>query len=127
MLPFLRRKARVLLLDDDSAMQRLISTLLKRAGYRVAVFLTGREAIAALSKSDYGVLLLDLMMPHEGGLTVIQHLRTRSPETLKRTLLLTGSPSSLIDKIDADVAGVVQKPFTAAELLGAVNRIAALK
>jgi len=49
-------------------MQRLVSTLLKREGYRVDAFLTGRDALRAMEKTDYHVLLLDLMMPHEGGI-----------------------------------------------------------
>ena len=78
MLARLRRK-RVLFLDDDPSMQRLVSALLKRGGYRVDTFLTGREAIAALERDGYEVLLLDVMMPHEGGSTVIRHLLKNNP------------------------------------------------
>ncbi|HSP16411.1 MAG TPA: response regulator [Thermoanaerobaculia bacterium] len=82
--PFLRRKSRVLLLDDDVSMQKLVATLLKRAGYRVDVVENGRKAIESLDGAEYSALLLDLMMPHEGGMTVIQHLRKTNPELLRR-------------------------------------------
>jgi DNA-binding response OmpR family regulator len=120
----LRRKLRVLLLDDDPSMQRLVSTLLKREGYRVDVFLTGREAIAAMEKEAYAVVLLDLMMPHEGGLTVIRHFEKKNPQQLTRVLVLTGSPDSVVGTVRNAVAGVVQKPFEHDELIGAVKRIA---
>jgi len=123
MLPFLKRKPRVLFLDDDPSMQRLVSTLLKREGYRVDTFLTGRDAMRAMEAKEYDVLLLDLMMPHEGGMTVIRHLRTNKPDLLHRVLVLTGSPQSVIGKVKSEVAGVVQKPFEAPELVGAVRRI----
>jgi two-component system response regulator GlrR len=118
-----RKKGRVLLLDDDPSMQRLVSTLLRRKGFRVDTFLTGREAIEAIDTGGYDVLLLDLMMPHEGGLTVIRHLRANSPNLLKRVLLLTGSTDAVILSASEGVAGVVQKPFEAPELVDAVERV----
>jgi CheY-like chemotaxis protein len=123
MLRRLRRK-RVLLLDDDPSMQRLVSTLLKRGGYRVDTFLTGREAIAAIERDEYDALLLDLMMPHEGGNTVIRHLQANKPTLLDRALLVTASPESVLAALAKDVAGVVKKPFDSDELLGAVKRVA---
>lgn len=120
----LKRKARVLLLDDDPSMQRLVSTILKREGYRVNVFLTGRDAIASMDTESYDVILLDLMMPHEGGITVIRHLESKDPAKLKRVLVLTASPESVIANVRDSVSGVVQKPFDTDELLGAVRRVA---
>jgi CheY-like chemotaxis protein len=119
----LRRK-RVLLLDDDPSMHRLVAALLKRRGYRVDAFLTGREAIAAIERDGYDVLLLDLMMPHEGGSTVIRHLRTNNPTLLDRALLVTASPEAVVALLAKEVAGVVKKPFQSHELLGAVKRVA---
>jgi len=119
----LRRK-RVLLLDDDPSMQRLVSALLKRGGYRVDTFLTGREAIAAIEREGYDVLLLDVMMPHEGGSTVIRHLQVNNPTLLDRALLVSASPEAVLGPLSKKVAGVVKKPFESDELLGAVKRVA---
>ena len=123
MLARLRRK-RVLFLDDDPSMQRLVSALLKRGGYRVDTFLTGREAIAALERDGYEVLLIDVMMPHEGGSTVIRHLRKSNPKLLDHALLVTASPEAVLGPLSKEVAGVVKKPFDSDELLGAVKRVA---
>jgi two-component system, NtrC family, response regulator AtoC len=123
MLPFFKRKRRVLILDDDPSMQRLVSAVLKREGYRVDAFLTGRDALRAMEKTDYHVLLLDLMMPHEGGITVIRELQANHPDLLQRVLVLTGSPQSLMGNLKSEVAGVVQKPFEATDLIDAVRRI----
>jgi len=118
------KRKRALLLEDDPSMQRLVSTLLKRDGFRVEVKLTGREAIQAIDTETFDVILLDLMMPHEGGLTVIRHLQSRSSDKLARVLVLTASSDSVIDTIRGSVAGVVQKPFEAGDLLSAVRRVA---
>jgi DNA-binding response OmpR family regulator len=123
MIRFLKRKRRVLLLDDDPSMHRLVSTLLKREGYRVDTFLTGRDALSALEKTEYDVLLLDLMMPHEGGMTVVRHLLANQPDVLRRVLILTGSTQGVIGTVKNEVAGVVRKPFEAPDLIDAVRRI----
>lgn len=118
-----KRKPRVLLLDDDVAMQKLVATLLRREGHRVDVVDSGKRAIAAMERTKYAAVLLDLMMPHEGGVTVIRHLKERHPEMLKRVILLTATPQSVFKGFAADVAGVVHKPFQAAELIDAVKRV----
>ncbi len=120
---FLKHKSRVLLLDDDPSMQRLVSALLQREGYRVDVFLTGRDALRSIEANEYDVLLLDLMMPHEGGVTVIRELQAKKPELLKRAIVLSASPQSVINTVENQVAGVVRKPFEPRQLIGAVRRI----
>ena len=113
----------MLVLDDDPSMHRLIAALLKREGYRVDMFLTGRDALRSLEKIDYDVLLLDLMMPHEGGMTVIRELRHKKPELLARALVLSASSQGVISTVKDEVAGVVRKPFQPPELIGAIQRI----
>lgn len=123
MSPLFKRRKRILLLDDDPSMQRLVARILGNDGFRVDVFLTGSQAIAALAKATYDVLLLDLMMPHEGGMTVIRHLRGKNPQMLKRSILLTASPDSLIGALSGEVSTVVQKPFEPKQLIDAVRRM----
>lgn len=123
MLPMLRRKARLLLLDDDPSMQRLMATLLRREGHRVDVVSEAAQAIEKLSRYAYDALLLDIMTPTEGGITVIKHLRTFKPELLKRVVLVTASPDSLLKSVSGDVYGVVRKPFEANELLAMIQRV----
>jgi DNA-binding response OmpR family regulator len=123
----LSRKRTVLLLDDDPTMVRLVKSILTREGFRVSSFLTGRQALDAIRKDDYDALLLDLMMPHEGGITVVRELREHNPDVLRRVLLFTASPESLVATIEGDVAGVVPKPFAAEDLIRAVRAIAEQK
>lgn len=123
MLALLRRKVRLLLLDDDVAMQRLMSVLLKRAGYRVDVVSAGAEAIEKIGQNQYAALLLDLMTPTEGGLTVIRHLKEVDPSMLRRVIVVTASPDSVLKSVEGDVAAIVQKPFEAEQLLAAVARV----
>jgi CheY-like chemotaxis protein len=126
MFGLLRKKERVLLLDDDPAVQRLVSALLRRAGLRVQVVGKGNEAIAALKSGDFGAILLDLMMPHEGGMTVIAHLRDHDPKMLRRVIVLTATPGSVLTSLAREVAAIVHKPFAPEALVETVNRVVAL-
>ena len=123
MLPFLKRKARVLVLDDDVSMQKLVSMLLRREGLRVEVVSSGRAAIESLSTGDYGAVLLDVMMPTEGGMTVIKYLREQQPELLKKTIMMTATTDAVLKNISGDVFAVVKKPFQPADLVATVKRL----
>jgi DNA-binding response OmpR family regulator len=124
MLRFLRKKKSILLLDDDLSIQRLVAALLRREGFHVDMFPSGRQALEAMSKRKYDAFLLDLMMPVEGGMTVIRHLREKNPVLLQRVLLFTASPDSMVASLAPDVAGVVPKPFQDTDLVRAVRAVA---
>ena len=94
---FAFRRKRALLLDDDAAMRRLASLLLKRAGYSVDAVVSGNDAIDAIENQQYTAILLDLMMPLEGGMTVIRYLRENAPEMLRRVIVITRSPDAVLD------------------------------
>ena len=123
MLRVFRKKGRVLLLDDDVAIQRLVAMLLRRHGLRVDVVGKGSDAIAAIGREAYDALLLDLMMPHEGGMTVIRHLRDSGSPMLSRVIVLTATPGSVLKTIEKDVAAIVHKPFEADALLATIDRV----
>lgn len=123
MMPFLKRKPRLLVLDDDPSMQRLVGTLLRRDGYRVDIVSEASQAIALLSRNEYAALLLDIMTPTEGGVTVIKHLRGARPELLRRVVLVTGSPDSMLKAVSTEVFAVVRKPFDSATLIQTIRRV----
>jgi two-component system phosphate regulon response regulator OmpR len=123
-MQFFKKKRRVLLLDDDASIRRLVSALLRQAGFRVDEVTNGRAALDAIAKDDYAVLILDLMMPHEGGVTVIRHLRVSDPPMLRRVVLLTAAPPSIIGAYEGELGAVVVKPFVADDLVATVTRVA---
>ena len=125
MLNMLKRGARILVLDDDTSMQKLVGTLLRRGGYRADIVSAGNQAIDHLRKQKYEALLLDVMTPTEGGLTVIKHLREHNPQMLKRVILVTASPESLLKTVAGDVFGIVRKPFNPDELMSTIARVLA--
>ncbi len=120
-----KRKARVLLLDDDTSLQKLVATLLRREGHRVDIVSSGTLALEHIERQVYDVLLLDVMTPTDGGFTVIRHLKEANPPLLKRVILLTASPVSVLRDVKRDIFGIVHKPFDSAELVETVARVVA--
>jgi DNA-binding response OmpR family regulator len=118
-----KRKGRVLVLDDDPAIQRLVAKILKNDGYAVEVVGKGNEAIESIAKTTFDVIILDLMMPHEGGMTVMRHLREQSPAMLQKVVLLTATPESVLRSIAPDIFAIVHKPFEPDHLLQTVRSV----
>ena len=119
--PFGRR--RVLVLEDDTMMQKLVGKLLRSLHVRVDFFGNGRDVVHKIETEgeQYDALLLDLMMPHQGGLTVLRHLQVHHASWLSRVVLMTGSGSSITDPWSRLVFAVVHKPFDGSTLVSSVQ------
>ena len=114
---------RVLVLEDDTMMQKLVAKLLRPLHVRVDSFGNGRDVVRkiAVGGERYDALLLDLMMPHDGGLTVLRDLREHHPSVLRRVILMTGSGTSITDPWSPLVFAVVHKPFDGSALVTTVR------
>lgn len=117
------RRKRVLLLEDDTSMHRLVAKLLRPLHVKVEPFGNGRAVVARIASDSgrYDVLLLDLMMPHHGGLTVLRNLRDHHRSLLGKVILLTGSPRGITDPWSPSVFAVVHKPFVGSALVATVR------
>jgi DNA-binding NtrC family response regulator len=69
------RKVRVLVVDDDNLLRRLVVEQLSRSGFDAIQAANGRQALEALRESDYDVVLLDIMMPEISGLETLREIR----------------------------------------------------
>ena len=114
---------RVLVLEDDTMMQKLVVRLLRSLHVRADIFGAGRDVVRkiALDSERYDSFLLDLMMPHDGGLTVLRHLQEKHPELLRRVILMTASSHSIINPWAPMVFAVVHKPFQGSVLVTTVQ------
>ena len=118
------RPQRVLVVEDNDAVRSVVVTTLREAGYVVIEAGSGADALRA-SRSytgDIDLLLSDVVMPELSGLELARQLLRERREL--RVLFMSGhlGDDLSLDKIDAEPAPrLVQKPFTAAELLAAVE------
>ena len=120
------QRGHVLVVDDDSGIQRLISAVLARDGWAYEVAGDGCEAIAAIERNRPDVILLDLMMPKMNGFEIIDHLRVIAPELLRRVIVLTAASNSTLKQLTAgdEIFKLIRKPFELEELRICVRRCA---
>ena len=71
----------MLFADDETSLQELMKIELPRLGHEATVCADGRAALAALEETSYDCVIVDLDMPHVGGLDVIRRVREVSPDT----------------------------------------------
>lgn len=113
---------RVLVVDDDPAIQQMLVILLQRYGISADVAVDGELALQRLRSRRYAAILLDLMLPRTNGFEVIRDLKCLSPEILDRVIVLTAASDRTLQYLKAsDVRRVLRKPFDINELVAEVR------
>ncbi|WP_345793664.1 PAS domain S-box protein [Thauera sp. JM12B12] len=114
---------RILVVEDEADIAQLLSLMLKRAGYRVDIALTGREALAALQDTAYAALSLDLMLPDISGLEIIRQVR-QCPDTADLPIMVVSAKMEegrLAINGDFSAIDWLAKPFDENRLLAVVQ------
>jgi DNA-binding NtrC family response regulator len=118
----MNRKIRVLVVDDDSLLRKLVTQQLIRSDFDAAPSASGREAIEILRESDYDVVLLDIMMPDLSGLDALREIRKF--EDPPEVIMLTAD-TSLATGVDAMRHGAydyLTKPVTLDEMEAVIRK-----
>jgi DNA-binding NtrC family response regulator len=116
------RKIRVLVVDDDSVLRKLLADQIARMGFDSTPAASGEEALAALAKNDYDVTLLDIRMPGLTGLDTLREIRKL--EDAPEVIMLTAD-TSLGTGIEAMRLGAydyLTKPATLDEIEAVVRK-----
>jgi two-component system, OmpR family, phosphate regulon response regulator OmpR len=114
--------AHLLVVDDDRRIRDLLKRFLAEHGFRVSIAADAAEARRQLDGLDFDLLILDVMMPGESGISLTQSLRkTRQTPILMLTAL--AETNSRIDGLSAGADDYLPKPFDPRELLLRVNNI----
>jgi diguanylate cyclase (GGDEF)-like protein len=114
---------RILVVDDDEHTRNLLRDLCERSGYRVTVADDGAEAMELLRSELPDLMLLDLMMPHKDGFSVLKDVRgTESTRDLPVIILTAiGEMDGKIRGMELGADDYVTKPFKLIELQTRVN------
>lgn len=112
----------VLVVDDDRRLRDLLSRYLSEHGFRVTVAANAAEARQRMNGLSFDLLILDVMMPGEDGMSLTRGLRDQSDVPV---LILTarGEPESRIEGLEAGADDYLAKPFEPRELLLRINNI----
>jgi len=116
---------RVLVVDDDRNLRKIISTNLELAGFAVATAQDGRDALQEVDRFQPDLVLLDLMMPHMDGYEVARRIRNhRNPSIANVPIIILTAKSETDDKLRGFEVGAddyITKPFGPAELIARVR------
>lgn len=118
--------ARIIVIEDEAAIRRLVLRILSRDGHDVREASNGRDGVAMHRADPADLVITDLFMPEQDGIETIRQLREFAPDT--PILAMSGGGSrGMIDVLaDAEQLGaqaVLQKPFSPDELAAAVTRL----
>jgi DNA-binding response OmpR family regulator len=118
--------ARVLLVDDDPGIRRLIGTLLQRGGFWCDEAENGQQAIEKLRSDSWDAVLLDLMLPVVNGFEVLDFLKAEQTDMLHQVIVVTAVSNSTLETLhDQDLLfKVVRKPFDMYELMDTLGACA---
>jgi len=114
--------ARILVVDDEPGVRRLLHANLVARGYAVTAVETGEEALARLDEDAPDLVVLDLMLPGLSGLDVCRGLRAASPVPIL-VLSAHGEEQTKVEALDLGADDYLTKPFSVDELLARVRAL----
>lgn len=116
---------KILAVDDERHIVRLVEVNLQRAGYEVVTAYDGREALEKVKAENPDLVVLDVMMPYMDGFEVLKHLKA-DPATAEIPVIMLTAKAQDADVFRGWQSGVdcyLTKPFNPMELLTFVKRI----
>jgi CheY-like chemotaxis protein/HPt (histidine-containing phosphotransfer) domain-containing protein/anti-sigma regulatory factor (Ser/Thr protein kinase) len=120
------RALRILLAEDNAVNEQLTVALLARRGHGVTVAHNGRQALEALERESFDLVLMDLQMPEMGGLEAVARIREREAGTDMHlpviALTAHAMPRDRERCLAAGMDGYLAKPVRAAELYAAIEQ-----
>lgn len=111
-------KRRILVVDDSPTVQEQLLLFLKERGYQCRAVSDAEQALAAVEKSQYDMVFLDVVMPGMDGFTACRKIKTMASYRKVPVVLLT-SRSSTTDRVHGLMAGCTRyltKPFDPVEV-----------
>ena len=116
------RSPRILLVDDERAIQTLLSYPLQKDGYDVTCASDGREALARFGEGEFDLVVLDVMMPRLDGLEVCRRLRAKSTVPI---IMLTARAEEVYKVVGLELGAddYITKPFSVREFRSRVKAV----
>ena len=114
---------RILLVDDDVRMSGLLSRFLGEQKFDVRVAADGREMYRRLESAAFDLLILDINMPGDDGLTLCQQLRRRGKRIPIIMLTARGDDADRINGLELGADDYLTKPFNPMELLARIRAV----
>ena len=115
----------IYIVEDDENIREVVLYALQSAGFETAGFETGAEFFAAADKAPPHLVLLDIMLPGEDGLSILKRLRSMPQTRALPIIMLTakGSEADKVKGLDRGADDYIAKPFGVVELISRVKAL----
>ncbi len=113
---------KVLVVDDEPTVTKGCRRILTEQGYDVLTTESGRDAMNRAFAQEFDLVLTDLKMPDLDGMELVRALRRERPRTAVVIITGYGTVPSAVEATRLGVSDYVEKPFTPAEIVEAVDR-----
>lgn len=118
---------RILAVDDEANVRRIVQVILTRAGYQVTLAGDGVEGLGKVKDEQPDLVVLDVMMPHMDGFEMLRRMKA-DPETSAVKVVMLTARAQDADIFEGERMGAdlyLTKPFNPNDLLQAVNQLLA--
>jgi len=115
--------ASILVVDDEPAIQDILTWALSAEGYRVATAGSGEEALARVEEEDFDVIVTDIVMPGLDGLEVLERSRVLSPRAAVIVMTAYAALDTAITALRRGASDYLEKPFSVDLLKERVQRL----
>ncbi|HXX88344.1 MAG TPA: response regulator [Candidatus Acidoferrum sp.] len=115
------KNARILIVDDDENIRRVLVAILEDEGYMVDSVGTGKKGIEATKRKFYNMALIDIRLPDMEGTELLTQLKDTTPRM--RKIIITGYPTlqNAIEAVNRRADGYVMKPFDVKKVLETIE------
>jgi two-component system phosphate regulon response regulator OmpR len=115
--------ARILIVDDDLRMRTLLDAYLTQQGFFVLTLAEGRQVAAVIPEEHIDLVVLDLMLPGEDGLSICKRLRSAGVDVPIIMLTAKGDKADRIVGLDLGADDYMPKPFEPRELVSRIGAV----
>src|SRR5262245_19226174 len=119
--------ARILIVDDESALMKALCNTLRDHHYETVGFTNGAEALAELGKSKFHLLLADLMMPGMGGIELLRAARKLDSDLVPIIMTGQGTIDTAVEAMKTGALDYILKPFKLGVVLPVLSRALAVR
>ncbi len=115
------KTARIIIIDDDENIRKVLETILEDEGYTVESVSTAKSAIERAKRSFYNLALIDIRLPDMEGIELLTKMRATKPKM--RKVIITGYPTlqNAIEAVNRGADAYIMKPFDMESVLKTIK------
>jgi DNA-binding NtrC family response regulator len=116
--------SKVLVVDDEANLRKVLATMLRRTGYDVTVAADGEQGLAEFQKSGADIVVTDLVMPKMGGMELLRSVNSSNPDVPVIIITAHGTVDSAVEAIKLGAFDYITKPFDQTEIQSVIAKAA---